>query len=136
MIKKFRQYIKENKESKLEEVLSKDDIEDQFLRLREVFDCELNDLSEHQKRGDKYYIISVSKKEIPTSQKNIYDCIERSKMDMEEELIAIKNRMESQYPVSVKFVDRSHDFRSTKDIPTDLSHKPYEIVYLSVITMK
>lgn len=105
MIKKFREYIKE----KLENVMSEELVEDEFLRLKEVFNCRITirNFIFYNKIGVSV-IVPVDVKKILMTKKNStvkYSTIEwnqedenfkKSLMGIEKEVNLIKLRLESE----------------------------------------
>ena len=110
MIKKFNQFLNEHV-SVLEKTVSLEEIEDQFLRLKEVLGCSVHGY-------DKYK--NVCSLQIPTKEGAYYifyigyeSEVNVKKLDIEGELRDIKYRIEQQYPIlTVKFLDGGITFNS------------------------
>lgn len=87
MIKKFNEYFKESKD--IEGIVSKEDLDDHFLRLKEIFYCKIyyDYLS--------YDIIYIS-----------IDSMNCKKVGYIEEMDQIKRRLESIYGVRVSLVSK------------------------------
>jgi len=136
MIKKFYQFIKEHESIQFMPYPSKEDIEDQFLRLKEVIGCNINircfvgrviknknnhwNIRSENHPGRQIAWIDFSL----TKENNGGEYLSNKKIkEISLELESIKNRMESMYPVKVNTSDFSRpssrhsdtSFRITSD---------------------
>ena len=85
-MKSYSKFLETKKN--IESVITPDEIEDQFLRLKEIFNCDIT--ISHAKYTDMYHVI------ITTESKSILQIIKIS-----EEFLLIKNRIEKIYPIEM-----------------------------------
>jgi hypothetical protein len=117
MIKKFKEYFKEGYYD-IRKTIYPEEIEDQFLRLKELYDCKFYNISGNIEITDPRHLYqweSISKSnlgrwmvhfKIKPPYENIFrsntlsviDDIPKLKEKIESELIDIKNRIEGIYP--------------------------------------
>ena len=102
MIKKFNEYLKE---SRLGDFITKEDIEDQFLRLEEVFSCKVS-------------AYSLNSLDDTTSMLIFVMCKDRlNNEEIENEISCIKSRIELMYPpIKVGISDRKKISKLTYEI--------------------
>jgi hypothetical protein len=111
MIKKFNEY---NEESVffIEDILSDEEVLDQFLKLKEVYDCNviINHTIEH-----KYLIVTVYPdhgiETCPKSNKSDRPCDNKNISNIVEELKRIKHRIENIFPVKMYIEKDPHTFQ-------------------------
>jgi hypothetical protein len=102
MIKKFNEYIKEDK--RLIDFISIDELEDQFLRLKEIYDC-LIYINRMHSENISYYIYTV---DIGVPDKNLQKTIK--------EIDNVKNRLQSIYHLKMKSSLEKEDFEKTGEM--------------------
>jgi hypothetical protein len=101
-MKKFNEYIKEDK--RLIDFISIDELEDQFLRLKEVFDCKIVP-SYSTKRYGIYYAIKIAilfPKISSIEGKKLID-------DVDNELLQIKYRLKNLYHLK-SIIDNAYTY--------------------------
>jgi hypothetical protein len=147
MTKKFREYIKD-KSAYVSSVLSIEEIDDQFLRLKEIYNCRVKAYLQKSPALSNYYLIyvdfekegSLSPEEVkdhflnfvsPTSKQydKSKDQLEEEKSNIEEEIMCIKRRIERMFPVTMKFMvsanfkDLKHDLKDIIVVPKEYWHE-------------
>lgn len=102
MVKKFKEYIKESKG--LINFISLDELEDQFLRLKEVFNCKIIP-SYSVKRWGIYKEINITIRP-PESNTFNRNSVEGKKWinSVNNELLQIQNRLENIYHIKFNFI--------------------------------
>ena len=106
MIKKFNEFNESEKDDDILGGISKDEIEDQFLRLVEILECEILEIKMEHKREDifeddyYYWHIKIKKPDLfHTTSKITHD-----------ELEIIKSRIESMYPVKMRIKNQVYGY--------------------------
>ena len=129
MIKKFNEFVKEFKENKYP---TKEDIDDHFLRLKEVLNCEilrsplfLAHTSHTYFRNNPFYGKSID-------VFNVYPASQNWDPDFEEkvysEIDSVVNRMESMYDVDIEVMEVMNSYNITiKKRDSDLQEHYYYI---------
>ena len=87
-------------EPELSEILTKEELEDQFLRLKEVFNCTIG---EFRYRPNIWLLTDNTKERYDIFDSYIsFEIIDMSKIhEITNELKQVKNRLENMYPVEV-----------------------------------
>ena len=106
MIKKFQEYFKEN--FNIENIIPKEEVEDQFLRLEEVLNCPVEIIPVFRAQNDKYNFITttggISNRYFIPLYINDNNLEEISK-----ELDQIKRRIEVMFPSIEMEIDKNPD---------------------------
>ena len=104
MIKKFKEYNESASNKKDISELTKEELEDQFLRLKEVLNASI-DITPNYKRENALFTIYITSR---VGSGKIYDLSntpgEKERIEDESELRNIKNRLMNMFPINVRIL--------------------------------